>query len=505
METVTSNYRKKIGNVQNTVELTIRSTNDEEISKVLGVDGKAYVSSMEILNGEANYQVNAKFVLCYLNQNKQISSADEKVTVNGKFEDNSLTSTMEALYKVEIVDIQILSANSMEVKVQATLEITLDVMDCITIDAFSSTDENVLVKSDTLTLTAKTDSGKAVFNVEEEFELKQPANKVLLTSTNMCVKQITSGTGYFTVDGEIYVKAYLCYDDGENVTYKPFYETIPFKEEIEAENVNKDSVIEANVMLKYDEVSLQINQENENTILKATFPICVKYMVLNQTECTLPCDCYSLTHKLNLVTDTYFVNSENSSLINKHIEGSLEINENMARIGKILMISGVNLNITNASCVDNSVAVEGILTANVVYLADDDEETTNSVTVEIPFAINLNVDGIKMEDDLFVEGNIVDISAKAKKGKDIEVEAEIVFAVTNYSKVAQSFVKEIVLTEELAQNPYPLQIYLAHAGSSLWDIAKHLNVKEDMIVAQNPEVTFPLDSPQSIVYFVQNK
>ena len=501
METVTSNYRKKVGNVQTTVELSIRATNDEEIAKVLGVDGKAYVSSMEILNGEANYQVNGKFTLCYLNQDKQICTADEKVTVNGKFEDNTLSSTMEPLYKVEVVDVQILSANSMEVKVQATLEITLDVLDNFVIDAFAPTDDNVLVKSDTQFLTTKTDVGKAVFNVEDEFELKQPVNKVLLTSTNICVKQVTSGTGYFTVDGEVYVKAYLCYNDGENTMYKPFCETIPFKEEIDAENVNKDSVLETNIALKYDEVALQVNQENENYFLKATFPVCVKYVVLNKMECTLPCDCYSLTHKLNLVTDTYFVNAENSALANKHIEGNLEINENMARIGKILMISGFNLNITNAVCGENSVSVEGILTANVVYLADDEDETTNSVTVEIPFAINLDVDGVKEGDDLFVGGDVVDITAKAKKGKDIEIEAEISFRVNNYSKTAQTFVKEIVLTEELAQNPYPLEIYLAPAGASLWDIAKHLNVREDMIVAQNPDAVFPLDAPQSIVYF----
>ena len=259
--------------------------------------------------------------------------------------------------------------------------------------------------------------------------------------------------------------------------------------------------METNIALKYDEVALQVNQENENYFLKATFPVCVKYVVLNKMECTLPCDCYSLTHKLNLVTDTYFVNAENSALANKHIEGNLEINENMARIGKILMISGVNLNITNAVCGENSVSVEGILTANVVYLADDEDETTNSVTVEIPFAINLDVDGVKEGDDLFVGGDVVDITAKAKKGKDIEIEAEISFRVNNYSKTAQTFVKEIVLTEELAQNPYPLEIYLAPAGASLWDIAKHLNVREDMIVAQNPEAVFPLDAPQSIVYF----
>ena len=502
METVTisSALRKRIGTVQNVVEQRLEPKEEQSIVKVLGVDAKAYVNNIEVLNGEANYTLTVVFNANYLNQNGEICTISEKTSTNGKFEDNTLTSQMDPLYKVEVVDVAILNANSTDIKVEATVELTLDCVDNTVLEPYCPTDENVLTKPDTNTVLTKCDAGKSTINIVDEFDLKQNINSVLFKGASVCVKEISSGTGYFTVEGELCLKLYLCLENGEEKTYKAFCETIPFKEEVDAESVTKDCVIEVCPFVKYDDMALTINEEKRN-ILNVDAPVCVRYVALKTETREMPCDAYSLTHKTNLVTDTFFTSKISKSTAKHHLDGSIEIAETLPRINKVLMVTGGNLNITNSISKDGETVVEGILTTNVVYLADDDDETTNSVQVELPFVANLNSMQVSDEDELFVIGDVGEISAKAKKGKEINLDADLTFMVESYSKIPQTFVKEVILTEELAQNPYPLAIYLAPAGSTLWDISKHLCIKQEVITEQNPNLTFPLETNQSVVYF----
>lgn len=500
--TISSTLRKKVSVAQTRVDLTVQPQNDENIQKVLGAYAKAHIINMEILNGEANYTASVLFNVAYLNDDKKICALEEDTTVTSKIDDNSLSSLMEPIYKIEVVDVSIESASSTEVRVSATLEITLEVLDFNEISSFNPTDPNILVKQENHKVLTKCDCGKSVATIEEEFDIKQKVDKVLCKQAQVCIKQLTAGTGYYTIEGELYLKAYLCVQDDEQYSYKLFNETIPFKEEIDAENMQKECTIEATVCVKNNEVKFEVLDEEHNT-LKVSVPLLIRYVALKEDEVLLPCDAYSLTHKLNLITDTYFESTIEKSSFKEHIEGSIEIGENMPRIAKLLMIMDGNLNISNVLNVEGGIKVEGVLTSTAVYKADDDEESLNSVQVEIPFSIMLDVENLKAEDELYVFGNLVDLIIKAKKGKELEIDADVVFDVEFYSKEAEPFVKDVVLTEEINQNPYPLAIYLAPAGSSLWDISKHLNVKEEIILEQNPNVEYPLDNAQGIVYFNQ--
>lgn len=499
--TISSAVRKKINLAQTRSEATLVPQGEDEISKVLGVDAKAYISAMEILNGEANYTASVVFSVTYLNQNNEINMTTETSTVQGKIEDNTLNSLMEGLFKIEIVDVSIDSASSNEVRVQATMEVCLDVIDYSLIDKYEPTDENVLVKSQNYVVPTKCASGKSTFTIQEEFDCKQTVNNVLLKSCQACIKEITSGTEYFTVEGELYVKAYTCVKDGEDITYKPLFETITFKEEMDAEKINKDCEINACLEIKYDEIRFDIEMAEEGSIVKISVPLMISYIALNNQEVVLPCDAYSLTHKLNLMADTYLFSNVAKKLFKQHIDGSIEIDENMPRIGKVLMITGSNVNITSQTAEDGNVNVEGVLTTNVVYRADDENESIASVQVEIPFLTKFDLDEASTEHDIFVSSSLMDIVVKAKRGKEIDVDADITFNVDCYKNMAESYVKEVVLTEEISHNPYPLEVYLAPSGSTLWDIAKHLNVKEDVIISQNPTLEFPLQTSQTVVYF----
>ena len=427
---ISSAFRKKIGCVQTAVDYRLQPEAETSINKILGLNAKAYVDSIEVLSGEANYDVQVVFSVIYLDEHNEVLMMTEKTQVVGKFEDNSLNSLMQPIYKVEVVDASIENATSTEVKVQATLELCLDVIDSVEIQPFVPTDENVLVKKEQKKFLAVNDAGKASFVVSEEFDYKQNINKILLKDVNLCVKDVSSGTGYFTVEGEVYVKAYLEILNDENKTYKLFTETLPFKEEIDAERITKNSVIKLVSAIKYDDVSIMLTgNETSNHIIKVDVPVALRYVALNEIEYEMPIDAYSLNHKLNIVTDTYYVGCTNNYHKKEHIDGKLEISPDLPQINKILMLGNENLNITNAYLEDELLKVEGVLTTSVIYQADDELETTNSVQMEVPFLVSCNLENCSCKEDVFVCAEVIDYTVKAKKGKDLELDADVHFAI----------------------------------------------------------------------------
>ena len=129
MDTISSAFIKKVGTVQAVAEQRLEPQNEQNIDKVLGVDATGYINSFEVLNGEANWTANVVFNATYLTETGEICSMSETTNVTGKFDDNTLSSLMEPLYKLEVVDVSIENANSSDVRVQATVEVSLDVID----------------------------------------------------------------------------------------------------------------------------------------------------------------------------------------------------------------------------------------------------------------------------------------------------------------------------------------------------------------------------------------
>lgn len=501
METNTksSAYRINVGAVQNNVEEQFEFNAEDAIGKILCVNANAFIEQIEILEKEANYSGYVVFDVLYTSQNGDLLTLKQKSNFAGKLQNERLNVNMQPIYKTEIVDVSILSASSNNLAVQATVELNLDVLEIDNIEMFESDNSNIIVSHENVEVTTFVESGKQNFKVVEEFEQKQPIKKVLCYMVNAFVNDVTSGTGYFTVEGEVFVKTTLLFDT-ENLQTKTMFETIKFKEEIEVNNLTKNDLVKAKVYVNYDEVVVAPS-EGDNTKLTVSVPLEVRYFVVNNTVLELPTDAYSLTHHINVVSESFQVQDKNLSVCSKeHIDGGIVLEDSQPRIGRLILTSGENVNVTNSYVVDNGVQIEGIASVNVVYETDDEEPYNNSVQVEIPFTFTVSTP-VSDKDGLFIKVSVCDVQAKTKKGKEIEVDFDLLVCADLFNTKQELAIKEIELTEELMPNPYSLMLYLAPSGSTLWDIAKHLNVDEKIILEQNPDLVFPLEKSEKIVYF----
>ena len=508
METdkITSSYRKCMGETQNLVDVVLQKNDDCEIVKVLTSTAKAYVDDVEVLNGEARYSGGVVFDCLYVDEQGKTHIMSDTAELNGKIENPSLNPLMKPIYKVEVVEVKVTSLDGDKVKLTATVEIKLDVIVTDEIEQVKVNNGDIQVLKEVVSKNTVVSSGTKTFNISEEFEVKSKVNKVMLSQAHLTLNETTGGTGYFTTSGEMFVNSILEVQDDESTELKNFMETISFKEELEDELVQKDDKLYTFAYVRPQDLTISVvTDENEGNVstISVNAIVCVKYIAVREAEVEVYCDAFSLTNKTNIVTDTIIIQKNMTTERYKAVlEGQTVIGEEEPRIAKVVAVADENISIANANVYSNQLTVEGIAYATVVYLTDDDIPALNSIVLEIPFSNKFDANNLSNY-GLFVRAEILDVEVKAKKGKELNASIEVKFVVDSYVIDNEMIIKDIELTEEIPQADHSLEIFIAPKGSTIWDIAKRLLVSEELLLEQNPELVFPLQNSQSIVYFKQ--
>lgn len=510
METdkITSSYLEALGETQFAVDATLRADGDELIKNVLSGTAKAYVDEIEMLNGEAHYTGAVVFDVLCIDESGQTHVLSEKIDANGKIENDKINAVMKPMFAVEVVDSKVDFVSESEVKMTATISIKLNAMATDTIDVLGSSTDDVQINKEHAIVNEVVSFGASNFEISESFEPKNNIRRVLLTSYHTDVKSTQAGTGYFTVEGEFVINCLLEVDTDEGIALKNFLEVLPFKEEIEDEKITKDDNVFAFVFARPQDVSVELVEDGsedgtKTQTLQVRANLTVKYLATHEVEKEIPTDAFSMTNKTNIISGTFAV--ANASKLNRFcttIESQTTIGEDEPRIAKICAISNEHTLVANASVNGDELTVEGVAYATVIYMTDDDVPALNSIDLEIPFSNKFDAPN-GFEGNVFVTSDIRDVEAKAKRGKDINVSLDVCFLAYAYNTQSQVFVKDIELTEELIPNNYSLEMYIAPKGSTLWDVSKHMLVTEDVLLKQNPELVFPLESSQTIVHFKQ--
>ena len=182
--------------------------------------------------------------------------------------------------------------------------------------------------------------------------------------------------------------------------------------------------------------------------------------------------------------------------------GSLTLGDDRPRVDKIMFVGGNSVVVTNSFLSNGEITIEGIARTSVVYLNDEDS-SLNSVALEVPFVITDKFDVENEGGTLNISAIVCDVDVAVKRGRELFYDAKIK-AYVNYScDEVSGVISEVEAVEAYAEKDYGMELVFAKAGQTSWDIAKEARVKEDLLLAQNPEVVFPLQDDEKLVLFYQ--
>lgn len=476
--------------VEKVIEFSPDGIDVENISKVLSLSVDARCDSAEAYGGYAEITGRANFKLIYVDKENALKgvdyNADFTARVDGDFEDgDNLTCHIHvAEAEVGAKDSLTLTA-ALEICVKRTRREDVALLtkadDCYTKTSEMTLPTFVAQKSTTATFFDDANVGGEI-------------DGVLSINAAAIVTEAEATDGGAEIKSKI--AARVTYIKDGNIAVQNF--EIPLEETINLDGVSDGDALAVQAAIKSAKVILQgVTGDN---VLRIEGEVAYKIQVYRCTKTAVVDDVFMLSNDLDIRRQKYaakcYLGAEYS---NEAVSGIALLGDNRPSATEVVALPYARCYETKTFVnEDGNVQVEGVVNTDVIYT---DENGLNSVRTEIPFSITLGKaqEGVEYA----AHCKVVGITAKVRKEREFEIDVNLAVALSKYCDIEGEYIESVELGEERAKNTSALSLYIAGEGEEMLDICKALYAMPDEILAQNPNLVFPLKEGEEVVYFRQ--
>ncbi len=474
----------------------------EGAAKVLAVKASPAVTSSEVLAGSVNYAGSIDLKVVYLTADGELGCENCSCPFTSKFESEAITAGSKATISVSIIEHNIEKTGENNVKIVCTLKQSGSLILTSEVQSVQTSDEDVCCKNEEIQVIRFVGDVAETINVESELTIREPVKKLILTESQAIVKNAEGGAGFVSVSGEVVTRVlYLTENDKFETGY--VYET--FKEEVDLEGASRLSEVEAYAFVKCNGVKAELEQNDKSVKVSVIVPVELMVKAYEQSSVTVVKDLYSTKHELSVSTTSFDMTVVcPTTLVEGKIDGTLTLDEESPRVDKIMFVGGNNIAISNSYIANGEINVEGIASTSVVYL-NDETGSLHSVQIDVPFVINEKFENQSVDGIIDAEAIVCDVDVVVKKGREFYYDAKVKVSVNYCHPEVSGVISGAEAMEEYDERDYGMELLFAHAGADAWDIAKQARIKEEMLLLQNPEASFPLQEDKNLILFYQKR
>lgn len=497
-EKITMSYRKNIGSTQAQVEYKLPV--GDEIEKILCINAKSCVSTVEHSGKDVVYSGFVSFVTMYQNKDNEIMSLDytaEFKETYGCGVDGQFVPVVET----SVVDVTAQVLNG-EVKMVATVETTIDGIFDEMQNVLTNLDGgNFYAKKDLITYSTFASVARSKFEEVHDLEIKDGVSKVLTVCPSVYLDSVEVNERFLTVKGTLNVNVTYLTDNNMVRTAQAKYDVA---QEVAQDDITTDSFVQSILDIAYNDIKVTTSIDTDMAIVNINLPLLYSGYVFNKNTTEIVTDLFSTTHFTNINVNSMTSLVEHAAVsFDDKISGSVTIGDSASFIDEMLGACCGNVVLANTNVTDGNLVVEGVASVTTLYL---NKETNGvySVEVEMPFMLSTPVDYPNSVIPL-VSVSLSDVNVRARRGKEIEVNANIEVYSNFYDSNKDAVITAVTEEDEIPEEECALSIYLAKDGDTIWEIAKELKVSPEMISEQNPNVVEPITAGTKIVIYRQKQ
>ncbi|MGN0961463.1 MAG: LysM peptidoglycan-binding domain-containing protein, partial [Christensenellales bacterium] len=357
------------------------------------------------------------------------------------------------------------------------------------------------VHMSTSELNLSTYIGKAYekFDVTGDLQIDN-AMSVLMVTPCVSLYDVQPKDNYLIVNGKLNVD--ICYKTGDNVQdINTKYHSIDFSWEVALDGLNSDSVVQSVVSLISNEIKVSTVIEEGTATINLYVPVVYTGYVFNTTTLEVVDDLYLEKNYMSVTCENFnTITGKGSVRFKDNISGTASILDTAPFIDEILGVSTNNLVLASSRVEGDRLCIEGVANSTVIYYTKDTGDIT-SVQVEMPFAVEEKVEGDKSG---VVTICLENIGARSKRGKEIEVSAELNVYTDMFSENTLCAITGVNVGEEKPLDDCALYLYIVKPNQTIWDVAKDVNTSQELILEQNPDVELPLKAGDKLVVYKPN-
>ncbi|MGI6702375.1 MAG: hypothetical protein ACOX3U_07985 [Christensenellales bacterium] len=479
---IKSDYIEKILSAQVVVKATLDTSSDNGV--ILGTSADARALAIEPLEGEVQINGKVNFKTVFASNDNGVISLDYFADFTDTLKDENITPSSKLIMKLNVVDTDS-ALSGQDIILTAVVDIEVDEIKSAEYEALAATDENVLTKENVI----NTDNLKSVvegaFEIYEEIEAGGEIDKILVYDVQTVVNSSKCGLNTLIVSGEAH--AAVSFRTGNEIMVKNL--VIPFNEELDAEGANAECMPDPELYIKNKRIIL--SGAKDDNLIRAEMVIGVKAPIFEKVSNKVVTDLYS--NEYNLDKEESVIKCKEVVLKNcykEKISAVATLDSEMKAVKNILAVCLTRNNLANLIPSDGEITAEGLMTACVLYI--DQEDKITSVRAELPYSLKLIDDNVKEKDSASGYGCVYNVNAKALSANEIEVKADIKLCISISREKESKIITKCEEKDKKESKLNAISMYIAKGGEEMWDLVKNLSAHPDDIVKQNPNIELPL-------------
>ena len=495
-------FEKKLNQENVPVVLSIQST-EISIAKIVSISTNPCIDSITCNN--TNAQVEGKVLAKILieDEEKSLHSLDGSANFTAQIVNSEINPESEIFAISQLLNISNIQASKQALSFTCNILIKPTLISKDNVKFLESISPKSQQKVDEITYVDLVASSSQNFDISTELELPQSISKILSVETHAVLKKVESGNDIISLNGELYSNMlYLTNDETPKLKNQKYIQE--FNHELIANNITTENFVEATLQVNTTDFEVQgeLNNSKATVILKNQLHSNI--LVRQQNTITAVTDAFCPDYEFNIEYASFSQQKNSQRTYFEKIDGNLSIDENSERIDKILAVSAGNAIIQNTNLQEDLYTITGILKCNIIFKLDDEENSLQSIFSEVPFEINLKTDNLK---DAIICPQIVpkDIEARIKKSKEIDILADLAVTLNILENFNGVTLQNISLGEKRTNSYSAMGYYIIPEAKDIWEVSKALLTSQELILEQNPELTFPITSPQKILIYRQKK
>lgn len=345
------------------------------------------------------------------------------------------------------------------------------------------------LKRSRLNITRTVESKEERFTVKNEMPLppgKPNIRNILQADVAISNKDIKVVNGRVGISGELTVSTLYSGDDDAVLEFAEH--EVPFSGYIEAPGAREGMFGDVVLKVADSVVSATGDDDGEERVISAEVAIMAVVKVVSQSEALVLDDAYYINKQLIFRKES--VNFPRLVTRNKNqcpIKEVVQLDQGCPDILQIFRVTG-NLLVENVKVFEDRVCVEGIIDADVLYIAKNDDSPLYNFRAVIPYKQTIEAKGATPAMDVTVEHSIDHIGFNMLSEREVEVRYLVCFSLKVMENLEASVITDVELMDmdkSLLDKMASITIYVVQDGDSLWSIAKRYNVGLDDLLSVN--------------------